>query len=356
MSAELCIEDRPIGDDHPTFIIAEVGVNHNGDPDTAHRMVDMVADAGADCVKFQTFRAEEFCNAPEDVYEYVSQGETRRESMLEMFRRLELKHDEFRGLFEHARARGLVPLSTPTDRAAADLLMELGAGAFKIGSDDLVHTPLLDHVGAKGRPVLISTGMAHLGDVERAVDRLHAAGSGPLAILHCISLYPTPDDGVHLRRLATLRHAFPECVVGFSDHSWGITAALGAVALGARVIEKHVTLDNDMPGPDHRFSANPAQLKDLVQGVRTLEAQLGSSAFRLSPAEQEMAQLCHRAIYAARDLPAGHVLSSDDLTYQRPGNGLPPYETDRLLGRRLSRAVPSNKAITFEHLESVDDH
>jgi sialic acid synthase SpsE len=272
--------------------------------------------------------------------------------MLDMFRRLELKREEFAKLFAHARQRGLAALSTPTDQAAVDLLMELGVEAFKVGSDDLVYSPFLKYVAGKGKPVIISTGMAALDDVVRASDDLRAAGNRDLVILHCISLYPTPEEEVNLRRIHTLQERFPRAVVGFSDHSWGITAALGAVALGAAVLEKHFTLDNDMPGPDHRFSANPQQLTDLVREVRKLEAQLGHGRFELAPAEKEMADLCHRSIYAGRALPQGHVLSGDDFVYRRPGTGLMPYHSDALIGRRLKVAVGEGAALSYDLLET----
>lgn len=333
-------------------VIAEIGINHNGDPDTAHKMVDAIADAGCDCAKFQTFSAAEFCNDPNEMYEYISQGKVVRESMLTMFQRLELKREEFAKLFEHARHRGMVPLSTPTDRAAVDLLDELGVDVFKVGSDDLVYTPFLDYVARKGKPIIISTGMAEIGDVDRAVRTIETAGNKDIAILHCISLYPTPEDGVHLRRIPALQAMFPDKTIGFSDHSWGITAALGAVALGAAIIEKHFTLANDMPGPDHRFSADPQQLSNLVREVRKLESALGSPRFTLSHAEQEMAALCHRSIYAAHALSAGHVLSEADFVFQRPGTGLMPYHTRALIGRKLRRDLPQGAALQFDLLET----
>ncbi|MCX7310095.1 MAG: N-acetylneuraminate synthase family protein [Afipia sp.] len=314
-------------------------------------MIDAIADCGCDCVKFQTFSAEEFCNNPDDVYEYVSQGKVVRESMLGMFKRLELKREEFAKLFAHARQRGLLAMSTPTDQAAVDLLTEIGVEAFKVGSDDLVYSPFLKYIAAKGKPIIISTGMAALEDVERAVSALEAAGNRELVILHCVSLYPTPEDEVNLRRIGTLQRKFSSAVIGFSDHSWGIRAALGAVALGAAVIEKHFTLDNEMPGPDHRFSANPQQLGDLVREVRLLEKQLGSTQFALSPAEKEMADLCHRSIYASRALSKGDVLSDRDFVYRRPGTGLMPYHADALVGRRLKTALDEGAALSFDLLE-----
>ncbi|MCL4818318.1 MAG: N-acetylneuraminate synthase family protein [Vicinamibacteria bacterium] len=329
------IEGRRIGADAPCFVIAEVGVNHNGDVELARRMIDMAAECGADCVKFQTFRADEFVNDTGETYEYESQGRRVRESMLDMFRRLELPRAAHEELFAHARRRGLVPLSTPADVEAVDLLVGLGAGAVKIGSDDLVHAPLLRHVARTGLPVILSSGMAAEADVARAISILRAAGARDVALLHCVSEYPAPAASLNLRKIAAYRERFA-IPIGFSDHSDGITGALGAVALGACIVEKHVTLSRDLPGPDHRFSADPAALRALVAGIREMEQALGSPRLVPTPAEAELAALCHRSIVAARDLPAGHVLAEPDLAYRRPATGLKPYQADEVLGRALA--------------------
>lgn len=347
------IEGRRIGPGEPAFIIAEVGVNHNGDPGLAREMVDAIADAGVDCVKFQTFCAEEFCNSPEETYTYQSQGREVTESMLEMFRRLEFRREEFAGLFEHARKRGLIPLSTPTDRQAVDLLESIGAPAFKVGSDDLVYTPFLDYVARKGKPVIISSGMAEASDVDRAVAAIRAAGNEQIAVLHCVSLYPTPEDRVNLRKIATLKALHEDLVVGFSDHSQGWTACLGAVALGAHVLEKHFTLDKNLPGPDHWFSADPAELTSLVREVRRLEANLGGGGMTPSAEEREMARLARRSIVTARDIPAGTVISEADLAFKRPGAGLMPYELQRVLGARARRGLASGTIIQWTDLEKT---
>jgi N,N'-diacetyllegionaminate synthase len=348
-SPTISIDGRPIGAGHPCFVIAEIGVNHNGDADLAMRMIDAVADAGADCVKFQTFAAEEFCSRDE-VYEYMSGGKLVRESMLEMFRRLELRRDEFARLFAHARARNLIPLSTPADIAAVDLLDTLGVGAFKVGSDDLVHTPLIRHVAAKRKPVIISTGMAEAGDIERAVGAIKATGNEQIAILHCVSLYPTPPARVNLPRITALQKRFG-LPIGFSDHSFGITAAIAAVVLGVCIVEKHFTLDRDMPGPDHRFSADPAELAALVRGIREAELELDENALDLSDEERRMAELCHRSIVAARDIAPGEVLTESCLGFRRPGTGIKPYDLELVVGRRVRRPIEGGSAIDFSMLE-----
>jgi N,N'-diacetyllegionaminate synthase len=335
----ITIEERAVGVGRPCFVIAEIGVNHNGDVNLAHRMVDAIAEAGADCVKFQTFHAEEFCNDRSAIYEYVSQGRAVRESMLEMFKRLELRDGEHHALFAHARDRGLVPLSTPTDAAAVQLLAGLGVGAYKVGSDDLVFTDFLDLIARQCKPMIVSTGMADADDVVRAINVINNAGNYEIILLHCVSEYPTSDNSVNLRKIEGLR-ALTGYPIGFSDHSWGITAPLGAVAIGACVLEKHFTLDRNMAGPDHRFSCDPKELADLVREVRRIEAQLGSAAIQPTAAEFEMRKLCRRSVVAARDLSAGTLIAEADLAYLRPGTGLLPYEALRLIGRRLSGSVP----------------
>ena len=349
--SEFSIENQRIGDGQPCFIIAEIGVNHNGDEDIAHKMVDAIADAGADCVKFQTFKASEFVNGADEIYEYMSQGEIVREPQLQMFSRLELEWSAFERLFEHTRQRGLIPLSTPTEKGAVDLLETLNVGGFKIGSDDLVYTPFLEYVGARGKPTIISTGMADPEDIDRALDCFASVGNKDIAVLHCISIYPTPAESVNLRQIPTLKARYPDNVIGFSDHSDGITAAVGSILMGASIIEKHFTLDHDMPGPDQWFSMNPDQLTALVREVRTLELSLGKAEIAPTADEIEMRRAARRSIIIDRDLPKGHVLTAEDLRYQRPGDGLMPYETDRVLGKALKVDLHANNVLRIEHLE-----
>ena len=351
MTAELILEGRTVGPGRPCFVIAEVGVNHNGDMDLALKMIDAAADAGADAIKFQTFKAEEFVNGPDEVYEYISQGQVIRESMLAMFQRLELPHAEHARLFDRARTRGLVPFSTPGDRLAVELLDGLGVAAYKLGSDDFTYLQFLADLAARGKPLIVSAGMAGTDDIDRAVNTIRAAGNDRFVLLHCVSEYPAPDTSVNLRKMTALRER-TGALVGFSDHSEGITAALGAVALGACVIEKHFTLDRNLPGPDHRFSADPTELADLVRETRRLEAQLGTGDLVPTPAEIEMRKLARRSIVAARDLTAGTLLGPADLAYRRPGTGLMPHQADLLLGRRLRVALPAGTLLSPDQVEA----
>lgn len=349
LQQRIIVDGRSIGSEQACFIIAEVGVNHNGDANIAHKMVDAIADAGADCVKFQTFSAAEFVNGDNEIYEYVSQGKTVRESQLALFTRLELKREVFAQLFEHTRQRGLIPLSTPADKGACDLLEGLNVGGYKIGSDDLVHTPFLEYVATKNKPIILSSGMADGEDIQRALDTIQSAGNNQVCVLHCVSLYPTPDGDVNLMKIPAMRERF-SCPIGFSDHSDGITAAVGAIALGACVVEKHFTLDKSMAGPDHRFSANPEELSRMINEIRRMEAVLGRPDIKPTAGEIKMREIARRSIVVGQGLPAGHVISFDDLAFQRPGTGLMPYEAEKIIGKKLKIAIKAKDLITFNHL------
>ena len=348
-SKNIDIKGRTIGPGSPCFIIAEAGVNHNGDIMLAQEMIDAASEAGADCIKFQTFKAEEFVSEATDIFEYVSQGETVRESQLEMFKRLEIEYSKFEGLFKRAEKKGLIPLSTPADRTGADLLFNLGAGAYKIGSDDLIHTPFLEYVAKKQRPMILSTGMADKKDIDRAIKVIRSIGQNDICLLHCTSIYPTPLEEINLRKILTFQKEY-NLPVGFSDHSEGILAALGAVALGASVIEKHFTLDKNLSGPDHHFSMDPDELCQLVKNTRGLELSIGRAEIAPTPGELQMRKIARRSIVAASNLKEGHVLTIDDLGFQRPGSGLPPYDIQLILGKKLKRAMRASDQITLDNV------
>jgi sialic acid synthase SpsE len=273
--------------------------------------------------------------------------------MLMMFRRLELGRDDFISLFARARGRDLVPFSTPADGAAVDLLDELGVPVFKIGSDDLVYTPFLSYVASKGKPIILSAGMADDADIDRAVECIRAEGNDRVILLHCVSEYPTPASHANLRKIPALQARFG-VPVGFSDHTLGLTAALAAVALGACIVEKHFTLDRSLPGPDHYFSATPDELTRLITSIRELEAALGSSDLVPTPLEAEMAALARRSIVVSRDVPAGQVLTMADLAFRRPGTGLMPYELDKVLGRATRERLSAGTRVSIDALREPD--
>ena len=262
---DFVIADRRVGAEHPSFIIAEVGINHNGSIDTALQMIEVAKRAGADAVKFQTFRASEFVGDPDQQFTYRSQGRQVNESMLAMFTRYELPSAAWVGIKAECDRQGIIFMSTPQNRSDLDLLLEVGLPAVKIGSDDFTNLPLIRSYAQTGLPMILSCGMSDLSEVHQALDAAGGFDGYPVALLLCTSQYPTPPIDVNLRKLRTLQGAFPGLVTGFSDHTQGPLAASLAVALGAAIFEKHFTLDHDQPGPDHWFSEDPVGLESWVQ-------------------------------------------------------------------------------------------
>jgi N,N'-diacetyllegionaminate synthase len=348
VSATVSIGGRPVGAGAPVFFIAEAGVNHNGDPALAHRLIEVAAAAGADAVKFQTFRTEALVSrhAPKAPYQVETTGGG--EGQLEMLRRLELSREAFAALAEDCRRRGILFLSTPFDHASADDLEALGVAAFKTGSGELTNLPLLEHLAAKRRPIIVSTGMATLDEVATAVAAV--GGRAPLALLHCVSAYPAPPGESNLRAMDTLRARF-SCPVGFSDHTPGLTVALAAVARGASIVEKHFTVDRTLPGPDHRASLDPGELAALVTAVREVEAALGDGDKRPTPAELPTRAVARKSLVAARALRRGEPLTAEAVTVKRPGTGIPPGELGRALGRRVRRDVGADEVLEWTMLE-----
>ena len=317
------IARRAVGEGAPTFVVAEAGVNHNGDVELALRLVDIAADAGANAVKFQTFSADALVteSARKAGYQQATTGAG--ESQRDMLRRLELDADAHARLQAHAAARGLVFFSTPFDEASADLLDTLEVPALKVPSGELTNLPLLRHLAAKKRPLILSTGMGTLAEVEVAVDAIRAAGDPPLAVLHCVSAYPAPPAEVNLRAMDTLRARFG-CPVGLSDHTLGTAIALAAVARGAAILEKHMTADRTLPGPDHRASLEPAELAAMIRAIREIESALGDGEKRPMPSERDTREVARRSLVAARPIARGERLARGMLAIKRPGTGIPP--------------------------------
>jgi N,N'-diacetyllegionaminate synthase len=344
------VDGRRIGRGEPCFVAVEVGLNHNGELDLAHRLIDAAAEAGADAVKFQTYRTEDFVTDPDVTYEYVSAGEVVVEAQYDMFKRYELPESAWGELRDHCASRGVVFFSTPTGPEGLELLVRLGVPLLKNGSDYLVHLPLIRQMARSGVPTVLSAGMATLEEIGEAVEAFRTAGGRELVLLHCTSSYPAPAEDVHLRKIPALEAAF-DCPVGFSDHTEGVVAALGAVALGACFLEKHFTLDRGLPGPDHRFSSDPDELRTLVTAVRTLEQSLGDTQIGPAPSELLGRRDYRLSCVAARDLAAGSVLAEDDVAYRRPGTGVPPGAVGTLLGRRLRTDLAAGTVVAREHLE-----
>jgi N-acetylneuraminate synthase/N,N'-diacetyllegionaminate synthase len=333
----VAIGSHLVGPGRPCLLIAEVGVNHNGDVELARRLVAAAAEAGADAVKFQTFDADRLvtAEAPKAAYQASTTGAD--ESQLELLRRLELPNEHLAGLRELATAHGILFISTPFDEGSADRLDELGVAAFKIASPDVTNIPFLTYVARKGRPVVLSTGMSTLEETAAAVAAIRAEGA-PLVVLHCVSAYPAEPADANLAAIGTLERELG-APAGFSDHSLGDAVPLAAVALGARALEKHLTLDRSLPGPDHRASLEPDALASLFARVREVESAIGDGVKRPVPAEEEGRVLLRRSLAARRGIPAGTVITAEMLTAMRPATGIPPTELERVVGRRAARDV-----------------
>lgn len=343
-------DGRRLGLGAPCLTIAEIGSNHDGDLGRALALVDAAAGAGADCVKFQSFRAATLCArrwpGPD--------GRWRPAPAFPVLERLEVPTAWHARLAEHAAARGVAFLSTPFDEATARLLVSLDVAAMKVASGDLTHLPLLRLIGSFGRPVLLSTGLATDDEIAlalRALDEGAAtpARRPPVVLLHCVSLYPLRPDDANLRVLPALaaRHG---CPIGWSDHSPGHTLALGAVALGACVIEKHLTDDRRRQGPDHPYAMEPDEFRAMVAAIRELEAGLGDGVKRPRPDEEPERMWARRAVWTARPLAAGTVLEAEDLKIVRPALGLPPEALADLIGRRLRRPLAADEPVMAEHI------
>ena len=325
---------RTIGDGFPCFIIAEAGVNHNGDLALACDLIVEAARAGADAVKFQSFVTAKVLtrDAPKAAYQRETTGAAG--SQYDMVSKLELSAAAHRELADVARAQKIMFLSTPFDDESADLLDALGVPLFKVGSGELTNTQFLQRLARRGKPLVLSTGMATLSEVETAVNAVRQACDVPLALLQCVSNYPAALSDTNLRAMATMRERF-DVVVGYSDHTLGNSAALSAVALGAAIVEKHFTLSSELPGPDHRASADPQQLRALIQGIREVEAALGNGIKEPSPRELDTARVARRSLASAVALPAGTRLREPHITALRPGSGIPPGDAHLWVGRVL---------------------
>jgi N-acetylneuraminate synthase len=344
------IAGRSIGAGAPCLIIAEAGVNHNGDLNIARQLISVAAEAGADAVKFQTFTAESLVTKDAPKAEYQLRTTNRSESQYEMLERLELSEPAHQSLMKEASEKGIMFLSTPFDEAGADLLNKLGIPAFKIASGEITNLPFLEHVAQKNRPVIVSTGMSNLAEVAAAVDCIKKTGNEQLILLHCVSAYPAAPADVNLRAMQTLRKEFG-VPVGFSDHTLGFEITIAAVALGACVIEKHITLDRTLPGPDHAASLEPEDLKAMVRAIRTVEAALGQESKQPTPSEANTSAVARKSLTAARDLSAGTILTKELIAIQRPGTGLSPAMRDDLVGRALRQSVRAGELLTLEMLQ-----
>ena len=330
-----------------TFIIAEAGVNHNGNLEMALRLVDVACAAGADAVKFQTFKADNIIavNAPKADYQKDATGPD--ESQLEMVKKLELDEAAHTRLHHYCQDKDIPFLSTPFDLESIDLLTRLGLEIFKIPSGEITNLPYLRKLGALKKRLILSTGMADLSEIKDALDVLVDAGSRmeDITVLHCNTEYPTPFEDVNLRAMLTIRSAFPGISVGYSDHTLGIEAPIAAVAIGATVIEKHFTLDRNLPGPDHRASLEPDELAAMISAIRNIEKALGTGIKKPSPSESRNIPVARKSIVAAAPIKKGETFTEMNITVKRPGTGITPMRWDEIIGRKAAKPYRKDELI-----------
>jgi sialic acid synthase SpsE len=337
-----------VGKGHPCYVIAEAGVNHNCDVQLGYKLIETAGASGADAIKFQSYKASKISTrvAPRYWFEPADPKGTQWDT----FARLDTLSDrDFKSLLGHARHVGLTAFSTPFDDDAVDLLAGLDVPAFKIASADLTCHPLIERTARVGKPMILSTGTSTLAEVEEALEVCRNAGNDQVALLHCTLKYPCPPEGINLHMMEHLMRAFPEVPVGLSDHSLGISVPQAAVALGACIVEKHYTIDKTLPGsPDHHLSVDPADMKAMVEGIRTVEKALGKAQKGLEPLEKDAYLYARRSVTSAASIPKGTAITRAMLTYKRPGTGINPRFFDMVIGRVARVDIPEDTTITWE--------
>jgi len=350
MVSEISVENRKIGWDHPCFVIAEAGVNHNGNLHLAKKLINAAASAGADAVKFQTFSADKIILRGAPKADYQNRNTTENETQFQMLKKLELTEAQFKVLSDHSRRKKILFLSTPFDSESVEILENLKIPAYKISSGELTNFPLLRIIASKKKPVIVSTGMATLDEVAETVSYLKKKRVKDLAILHCTSDYPASIDDVNLRVIDTLYRSF-NLPVGYSDHTIGIFVPLLAVARGACIIEKHITLDKNLPGPDHQASLDPEELKDMVLKIRMVERALGSGEKKPTKSEETMRKIARKSLVAAKKIGKGTTITADMIECKRPGSGISPRHLPEIISTIAKRTIPEDTLITWDMIE-----
>lgn len=332
------------------FIIAEAGVNHNGKLDLAKQLVDLAVEAGADAIKFQTFKAEESTGAYAEKAEYQKENMPIEESQLDMIKKLELPFEQFIEIQNYCKSKGIQFISTPDGTESLNFLVSINVPLIKIGSTEVSNIEFLKEIGDTGKEIILSTGMSTLGEVEKAISVIKSTGNNNVKIMHCTTDYPTAVDDVNLRAMVTMREAF-KVSVGLSDHTTGNEAAIAAVALGAEFIEKHITLDKEMEGPDHKASMDLHDFKRYVKAIRDTEKLLGDGIKKPTARELIIMKDVRRSIVANQDLKEGTIIEKNMLTYKRPGNGIKPELAEAIVGRMLKRNIRHDELIMWEDLK-----
>jgi N-acetylneuraminate synthase len=331
-----------------TFIIAEAGVNHNGDINLAYKLIDAAKEAGADAVKFQTFKSEKVISKKAEMAEYQKKNTGKEESQIEMIKRLELTYNDFSDLKKYCDKKGIMFLSTAFDNESIDFIDNL-VPIFKVPSGEINNFPYLEKIAQKNKPVIMSTGMANLSDIEKALKTIKNVNEDlDITVLHCTTNYPCPYDEVNLKAMNTIKNAF-KVKVGYSDHTLGVEIPVAAVAMGAEIIEKHFTLDKTLPGPDHKASLEPRELKDMVEKIRNIEKALGDGIKKPNLSEEKIKSAARKSLVANMDLEKGTILKKENFEIKRPGNGISPEFLDILVGKKLVKDIKEDEIFTWEH-------
>ena len=343
------IEDRIIGKDHPLFIIAEAGVNHNGSIDIAKKLVDEAANAGADAIKFQTYKSENVVSNNVKSADYVKQNLGKEIDQKSLLKKYELKYDDFKILKNYCDTKNIIFLSTPHSFDAIDFLEPL-VPAYKFGSGDITNIPSLVYAASKGKPLIIGTGMSTLDEVKRAVKEIKKTGNQQIILLHCTTSYPCPIEQVNLNAMKTMQKELG-CLVGYSDHTLDTLVPVIARSMGAVILEKHFTLDRGQPGPDHKASLEPVELKKMVQDVRRAEIILGSNIKKPTDDEEKIKKIVRKSIVAGTDIEKGTIIKENMFSYKRPGTGINPSEINKLIARKAKRKISENELIDLNMIE-----
>ena len=342
------ISEHLIGKDHEPFIMAEAGLNHNGDLERAFEMIKVAKNSGATAIKFQTFSANEIVLDKNLVYTYQNQGNDVTESLYDILHRCEFSKNEWLNIKNKCEEQNILFLSTVQNSSDLELLLDIGISAIKVGSDDFTTLPLLEEFTKTNLPIILSCGMADLEEISTTLETIGALDDYPTVLMLTTSQYPTPDEDANIKKLQSLSNTFPKIELGFSDHTIGTTAATLASALGACVFEKHFTLDHNLPGPDHWFAANPKQLHEWVDAISKSHLMLGNSEIKPTENEEKMKKLCRRSIVALKDISKGEILNKQNIGLRRPGNGISPRFFNDILSKQASKNIPRGTLLSTD--------
>ena len=343
------IGNRLLGEGEPTFIVAEVGVNHNGSIDMAKKLLDAANDAGADAVKIQAFKTEKIVTKYAEKTSYQKETTGLKKSQYNMLKKIELRDKEIEELYRYAKGKSVVFLSSVFDKESVDLLNKLRVPAFKIASGEITNFPLLQYIAEKKKPIILSTGMSTLGEIEEALEVIRKKGVEDIVLLHCVTSYPAKTEEANLRVIKVWQNSFG-LPIGFSDHTLGIAIPIAAVALGAVLIEKHFTLDKTLPGPDHRASLEPDEFKNMVKAIRDVEKAVGDGEKKLTEEEERIKKVVRRSIIAKVNIPKGKIITEDMLDFKRPGIGLEPRYLNKVIGMKAKKNIKADELVTFDKL------